>query len=146
VPHKAADIAFEGMFDSAPHAHATPTPSPSIIAVNKGGIEVQLRVDSVFGEAEESEEATFTLTTANNNPSVVDNYSFQAAVTKAHQIELLPASGARLEPNAQSSITQTARVRRLSRGQALRLRIKINYTIDGSPHTIQQDVNKVPGL
>lgn len=55
--------------------------SPGVMAINKNGIEVQLYVDSQFST---NNEATLRLVATNNNPLPVDNYNFQAAVTKVY--------------------------------------------------------------
>lgn len=53
---------------------------PGHIAINKNGVEVRLYVDSQFSNNDN--EATLRLVATNNNPMPIDNYNFQAAVTK----------------------------------------------------------------
>ncbi|KAI1730783.1 AP-1 complex subunit gamma-1 [Ditylenchus destructor] len=117
---------------------------PVILAVNKNGLEVQLYVETSFSS--DNNEAVFRLVTTNNNPVPIDDYVFQAAVTKNYQIELLQATSKRLEANGMSTVIQKAKVRRTGTGQALRIRMKLNYNLNGVQHTIQQDVSTIPGL
>jgi len=112
------------------------------IAVNKNGIEVQLYVDSAFS----NNEASLRFITTNNNPVPIDNFNFQAAVTKAYQIELFPPTSSHLDANAFSTITQLARIKRSTSGSQLRLRLRINYLLDGRSHTLQDDVSNILGL
>uniref|UniRef100_A0A914BUG5 AP-1 complex subunit gamma n=1 Tax=Acrobeloides nanus TaxID=290746 RepID=A0A914BUG5_9BILA len=115
---------------------------PGIMVINQNGIEVQAYVDSTF--ANDQAEVRFEIT--NNNPVPIDSFNLQAAVTKAYLIELLPASSLRLEANGISTVTQISKIRQVSKGQQLRMRMKFIYTMKGVQHTIQQDVSKFPGL
>uniref|UniRef100_A0A914YBV1 AP-1 complex subunit gamma n=1 Tax=Panagrolaimus superbus TaxID=310955 RepID=A0A914YBV1_9BILA len=112
------------------------------IAVNEKGIEMQLFVDESFSTGQ----ALVRLVVSNNNPAPVENFSIQAAVTKAYQIELMPANGSKLDAFGNSTITQVAKIRQINSAQSLRMRLKISYNIQGSQATIQADVNDFPGI
>jgi len=113
-----------------------------VIAVNEKGVEVQLFVDSPLS----SGNSVVRLICSNNNPAPIENFVLQAAVTKAYQIELQPASSNRMEPFGGSTITQIANIKKASGAQALRMRLKISYTIQGSQQTMQHDVSDFPGI
>jgi len=141
-----ADASFAGLFDSLSTELDGEKAKPSMIAVNKSGLEMQLIVDSSFSDSSSGKEAILRLITTNNNPIPIEQYNFKAAVTKAYQIELLPASSARLEANAMSTVIQIAKVKRNTTGQQLRIRLQLNYEMNGAPHTIQQEVSSIPGM
>uniref|UniRef100_A0A0N5AV06 AP-1 complex subunit gamma n=1 Tax=Syphacia muris TaxID=451379 RepID=A0A0N5AV06_9BILA len=87
---------------------------PSTVAINQKGIEGVLYVEDDFvGE----NPATLRLVITNNNPVALENFVFQAAVTKAYQIELLPPSSSTLPSNGQGTISQTMKIKRLSTSQ-----------------------------
>ncbi|KAK0424372.1 hypothetical protein QR680_008643 [Steinernema hermaphroditum] len=134
---------FDGL-GGASNGSSNVAPEPKgVMAINANGIEVQLYVDSDF---DGNEACTLRLVTSNNNPISIEQFRFQAAVTKAFQIELLPPSGETLNANGDNTLTQLAKVRRIGRGQQLKMRLKANYVMNGSTHNIQGDVSSFPGL
>uniref|UniRef100_A0A2K6WHM3 AP-1 complex subunit gamma n=1 Tax=Onchocerca volvulus TaxID=6282 RepID=A0A2K6WHM3_ONCVO len=116
---------------------------PSTVAINSNGIEGILYVDNVFNE---NSVAALRLLVTNNNPLPVEAFNFQAAVTKAFQIELLPPSSANLPANRQGTITQMINIRRISFSHPLKMRIKAFYNIDGRQQLIECLVPKIEGL
>ncbi|MFH4981137.1 hypothetical protein AB6A40_007846 [Gnathostoma spinigerum] len=116
--------------------------SPSTMAINSRGVEGIIYVDSVFHD---NQPALLRLIATNNNPTAVENFNFQAAVTKAYQIELMPPSSTSIPPNRQGSITQQIKIRRIASG-VLKMRIKTLCTINGQAQTIECVVPKIEGL
>uniref|UniRef100_A0A1I8EH31 AP-1 complex subunit gamma n=2 Tax=Wuchereria bancrofti TaxID=6293 RepID=A0A1I8EH31_WUCBA len=116
---------------------------PSTMAINTNGIEGVLYVDSAFNE---NSVAALRLLVTNNNPLPVEAFNFQAAVTKAFQIELLPPSSSNLPANRQGTIIQMMNIRRISSTHPLKMRIKAFYNIDGRQQLIECLVPKIEGL
>ncbi|CAG9532983.1 unnamed protein product [Cercopithifilaria johnstoni] len=119
------------------------TSQPSTMAINTNGIEGVLYVDSAFNE---NSVAALRLLVTNNNPLPVEAFNFQAAVTKAFQIELLPPSSSNLPANRQGTIIQMINIRRISSSHPLKMRIKAFYNIDGRQQLIECLVPKIEGL
>ncbi|VDN03890.1 unnamed protein product [Thelazia callipaeda] len=116
---------------------------PSTMAINTNGIEGILYVDSFFNP---NNVATLRLVLTNNNPLFVEDFSFQAAVTKSFQIELMPPSSSNLPPNREGTITQMMSIKRISSSHQLKMRIKAFYNIDGRQELIECVVSKIEGL
>lgn len=45
-----------------------------------------------------------------------------------------------------SNITQLASIKRVTEGQALRMRLKISYSMQGTTHSMQHDISDFPGI
>lgn len=45
-----------------------------------------------------------------------------------------------------TTIQQVANIKRVSGNQALRMRLKISYTMQGAQETMQHDVSDFPGI
>uniref|UniRef100_A0A1I7YPG4 AP-1 complex subunit gamma n=1 Tax=Steinernema glaseri TaxID=37863 RepID=A0A1I7YPG4_9BILA len=135
---------FDGLGGSASNGSSSVVAEPKgVLAINANGIEVQLYVDSDFSG---NGQCTVRLVTSNNNPVKIEQFRFQAAVTKSFQIELLPPSGETLSANGDTTLTQLANIKRISGGQQLKMRLKASYVMNGSVHNIQGDVSSFPGL
>uniref|UniRef100_A0A914KG61 AP-1 complex subunit gamma n=1 Tax=Meloidogyne incognita TaxID=6306 RepID=A0A914KG61_MELIC len=114
------------------------------IIFNQRGLEIQLHVEKVF---DSNNEASLRFVSTNNNPTLIEDFNLAVAVIKTYQIELLPASTTRLEPNGLSTAIQIARLRRIAlSAKSPRLRLKIGYTIGGIPHSLDAEVNTINGL
>lgn len=59
----------------------------STLVLNKNGIEMQLFIDTTFASSANNDEATIRLISVNNNPVFIENFNFQAAVTKVYIIK-----------------------------------------------------------
>ncbi|KAK0407391.1 hypothetical protein QR680_019174 [Steinernema hermaphroditum] len=134
---------FPGLGRASSDSSNVASEPKGVMAINANGIEVQLYVNSDFdgGEA-----CTLRLVTSNNNPIKIEQFRFQAAVTKAFQIELLPPSGETLNANGDNTLTQLAKVRRIANDQQLKMRLKASYVMNSSTHNIQGDITSFPGL
>ncbi|MCP9260020.1 AP-1 complex subunit gamma-1 [Dirofilaria immitis] len=130
-------------FDLFPMDTSRKSSQPSTVAISTNGIEGILYVDSAFNE---NSMAALRLLVTNNNPLPVEAFNFQAAVTKAFQIELLPPSGSNLPANRQGVITQIINIRRISFSHPLKMRIKAFYNINGRQELIECLVPKIEGL
>ncbi|KAK6725675.1 hypothetical protein RB195_004162 [Necator americanus] len=114
-----------------------------VVALNSGGIEAHIMV---LGGGWSGDNVQLQVEITNNTPVQVQDFAFQAAVTKAFTIELQTPSSTTLEPMGGSVITQIVKITRVSRGQQLRMRTRALYTSKGQQHKIQGEVNRFPGL
>jgi len=80
----------------------------------------------------------------NSTQYPLDNFVFQAAVTKAFQIQMMPPSTTTVPPMNGGVLNQLMKIHRTAPNQALRMRIKINYTQNGQPVLHQTEVNTFP--
>ncbi|KAL3123759.1 hypothetical protein niasHT_009972 [Heterodera trifolii] len=114
------------------------------IVLNQRGIEMQLFVDSDGFDSNGLAQLRFQ--TVNNTPAGVEDFNLAVAVTKAYQIELLPANSTSLQANALSTISQKANLRRLANSKAPRLRLRISYRLAGAMNTIDAEVTSIACL
>ncbi|KJH46854.1 adaptin region [Dictyocaulus viviparus] len=133
---------FLGGLGNATSTGSITTAAERILALNSSGIEAHIVV--LGGWAGEIAQLRVEIT--NNTPEPVYDFSFQAAVTKAFSIELQTPSSVTLEPMGGSSIVQNMKITRLSHGHPLRMRTRAIYTLKGTSHKIQGEVNRFPGL
>ncbi|RCN43298.1 AP-1 complex subunit gamma-1 family protein [Ancylostoma caninum] len=127
---------------AAPMASVTPA-AERVVALNNSGIEAHIMV---LGGGWSGDSVQLQVEITNNTPVQVQDFAFQAAVTKAFTIELQTPSSTTLEPMGGSVITQIIKITRISRGQPLRMRTRALYTSKGQQHKIQGEVNRFPGL
>ncbi|CAD5208904.1 unnamed protein product [Bursaphelenchus xylophilus] len=128
---------FADLFGGSSTTQPAVEPSkPAEIVVNKSGFEVQMVVENGFA----SGPAVIRFEIVNNNPVPVENFNLQAAVTRQFQIELLPSSGSRLEADGMSTTTQLAKITKLAENRVPKLRLKLNYSLNGSARTFQEDI------
>ncbi|KAI3420317.1 hypothetical protein GPALN_003627 [Globodera pallida] len=116
---------------------------PGQIVLNQRGIEMQLFVDAGF---DSMGTAHLRFLTVNNTPSGIEDFNLAVAVTKAYQIELLPATSTSLQANALSAITQKAKLQRLDSAKTPRLRLKVSYRLADALNTINADVTNIDCL
>lgn len=117
---------------SAPAAHA-----PMVVFDQAG-----LRIDFTCEKAADvPNQMTVKLSAKNGTPFPMDGFLFQAAVTKAFQIQMMPPSATTIPPNGMGAVTQVMVIQRTAAAQALRMRVKINYSQNGQPVTHQTEVN-----
>jgi len=83
---------------------------------------------------------TITLVASNHSLDNVDEFVFQAAVPKTFQLQLLSPSGSTLPANGSGTITQLIKINNPSK-QALRMKIRVNYTVNGRQVLEQADVS-----
>ncbi|KIH46590.1 adaptin domain protein [Ancylostoma duodenale] len=105
-----------------------------VVALNNSGIEAHIMV---LGGGWSGDNVQLQVEITNNTPVQVQDFAFQAAVTKAFTIELQTPSSTTLEPMGGSVITQIIKITRTSRGQPLRMRTRALYTSKGQQHKIQ---------
>ncbi|EAU90530.1 gamma-adaptin [Coprinopsis cinerea okayama7 len=73
--------------------------------------------------------------------SAATGITFQAAVPKSQQLQMLPMSNSTVNPGA----TETQQMRVAAPvGSAVRLRLRIGYTVDGTPYQEQVDFSGFP--
>ncbi|ESO12914.1 hypothetical protein HELRODRAFT_155611 [Helobdella robusta] len=112
--------------------------SPGFVAFEKNGIKITFqcqRVDDVT--------VNITMTTVNSSSQQFNDFVFQAAVPKTFQLQLLSPSSNVLLPNNAGSINQIIKVTNPNK-QPIRMRIKVNYSINGQSYTEPGEVNNFP--
>ncbi|KHJ86715.1 adaptin domain protein [Oesophagostomum dentatum] len=126
----------------APAAKIAPA-AERVVALNSSGIEAHIMV---LGGGWSGDNVQLQVEITNNTPVQIQDFAFQAAVTKAFTIELQTPSSTTLEPMGGSTITQIVKITRLSPGHPLRMRTRAIYTSKGQQQKIQGEVNHFPGL
>ncbi|KAK2142509.1 hypothetical protein LSH36_945g00012 [Paralvinella palmiformis] len=112
---------------------------PSLTAFEKSGLKVEFTFDRPEGQTV----TNITLTATNSNPTPLSDFVFQAAVPKSFQLQLSSPSGSSLPANCQGCITQVIKVVNPQK-QPLRMRLRMNYNINGMQVTEQGEVNNFP--
>jgi AP-1 complex subunit gamma-1 len=86
---------------------------------------------------------TITLVASNHSLDNVDEFVFQAAVPKTFQLQLLSPSGSSLPANGGGTITQLIKITNPTK-QQIRMKIRVNYFVNGRQTLEQADVNNFP--
>ncbi|XP_031349516.1 AP-1 complex subunit gamma-1 isoform X2 [Photinus pyralis] len=110
---------------------------PTLTAFDKNGLKIVFSLEKMS----ESNMVSIHLTATNSTISSMTDFLFQAAVPKAFHLQMLSPSGTMISPNGQ--VTQILRVTNPNKG-ALRMRIRLSYTIDGALIQEQTEVNNFP--
>ena len=77
--------------------------------------------------------------------STVTDFTFQAAVPKSMQLELQPASSTTVEVHNPTPVTQIMKVRNPNKA-ALKMRIRLSYSMAGEPVQYQGEVGNFPPI
>ncbi|XP_017963444.1 AP-1 complex subunit gamma-1 isoform X2 [Drosophila navojoa] len=112
-----------------------PPKDPKLTALDKNGLLVQLV--PVPG----SDCMKIFMTTTNSSDNTLEQYLLQAAVQKSFKLQMLTPSGSVLPPGG--VITQEMRVVATSNA-VLRMRLRIQYTVDGQQVVEQTEVSGFP--
>ncbi|KAH8420653.1 hypothetical protein KR222_004631 [Zaprionus bogoriensis] len=112
-----------------------PPQGPKLTALDKNGLLVQLV--PVKG----SDCMKIFMTTTNSSDNTLEQYLLKAAVQKSFELQMLPPSGSVLPPGG--VITQEMRVVATSNA-VLRMRLRIQYTLDGQQLVEQTEVSGFP--
>uniref|UniRef100_A0A5S6QE37 AP-1 complex subunit gamma n=1 Tax=Trichuris muris TaxID=70415 RepID=A0A5S6QE37_TRIMR len=119
---------------------AAPSNSDKLVAFDEDGLLVEFCLcRTTLSSNELSIEVRFT----NNSLFDMQQFVFQAAVTKAFQISMLPPSSTSI-PAKGAPVTQNMTVQRISPSQPLKMRIKLNYSINGCAMEKMNEVNNFP--
>lgn len=111
---------------------------PSIVAFDKNSLKVIFHFER---DANTPSTVKITLNAINSCSSPMTDFLFQAAVPKSFQMQLLSPSGSVINPGA--SINQAIVIANPNK-QPVRMRIRINYTVDGLSVQEQGEVNNFP--
>jgi len=107
----------------------------SIVAYDKNG----LRVDFSFDRSLDNPNLMMTTLTATSSyGATLSDFLFQAAVPKTFQLQIMPASGTLISGTC--PVTQVMRITNPTKA-ALKMRIKISFSRDGSVVQDQGEVN-----
>jgi len=126
-----------------PQSSPSSTGIPPIVVLNSKGVTVKFDFERA---ASSDQPAVIRMTVTNGNGTGVENFNFQAAVTKAYQVEILPPSGTLVPANNSGTVQQTLKVTRISHGQPLRMKLKAAFLLNGLPQLVQGEVNQFPSL
>ncbi|KAI0235164.1 AP-1 complex subunit gamma-1 [Lamellibrachia satsuma] len=112
-----------------------------VTAFEKSGLKIVFAFEKPDPQ---SPELTITLTATNSNMVQLESFIFQAAVPKSFHLQLMSPSGALLPPsNAGGCVTQLIKIDNPQK-QPLRMRLRLSYTMSGTPVTEQAEVNNFP--
>ncbi|XP_017025389.1 AP-1 complex subunit gamma-1 isoform X1 [Drosophila kikkawai] len=117
------------------NAALVPPRGPKLTALDKDGLLVQL--EPVWGP----DCMRIYVTTTNSSDNTLDQYVLKAAVQKSFQLQLVTPSGSLLPPGG--VITQEMRVV-ASSNATLRMRLRIQYLLDGKQQVEQTEVSGFP--
>ncbi|XP_034097834.1 AP-1 complex subunit gamma-1 isoform X1 [Drosophila albomicans] len=112
-----------------------PPQGPKLTALDKNGLLVQLV------PLRGSDCMKIFMTTTNSSDNTLEQYLLKAAVQKSFELQMLPPSGSVLPPGG--VITQEMRVVATSNA-VLRMRLRIQYTLDGQQLVEQTEVSGFP--
>ncbi|KAH8280716.1 hypothetical protein KR054_004079, partial [Drosophila jambulina] len=121
--------------DFNPNNAALPPRGPKLTALDKDGLLVQL--EPVWG----NDGMRIYVTTTNSSDHTLEQYLLKAAVQKSFQLQMVTPSGSLLPPGG--VITQEMRVV-ASSNATLRMRLRIQYMLDGQQQVEQTEVSGFP--
>ncbi|XP_028392024.1 AP-1 complex subunit gamma-1-like [Dendronephthya gigantea] len=124
-------------------AASTPQGMPSITAYNKNGVKIDFNFQKVDNNPANILDIALIISNALAVP--VTDFVFQAAVPKTLQLQLQSPSGNIIPPNNSGQVTQLVKVANPQKAP-LRMRIKVNYVVNGSPVSDQAEINDFPQL
>jgi len=139
-PTSLFDGLSQPMGDSLTNGTGVAASIPSFTAFDKSGVKLEFSLERSTAQPTV---LTITLTATNSNTAPATEFVFQAAVPKSFQLQLLSPSGASLPSNCEGSVTQVIKVNNPQK-QSIRMRIRMNYTLNGMPVTEQAEVNNFP--
>ncbi|XP_020802120.1 AP-1 complex subunit gamma-1 isoform X2 [Drosophila serrata] len=117
------------------NAALVPPRGPKLTALDKDGLLVQL--EPVWG----NDGMRIYVTTTNSSDNTLEQYLLKAAVQKSFQLQMVTPSGSLLPPGG--VITQEMRVV-ASSNATLRMRLRIQYMLDGQQQVVQTEVSGFP--
>jgi len=113
---------------------------PDIVAFEKNGLKIDFSFERTPNQPSL---VTITLAAHNNNSQPLNEFVFQAAVPRSFQLQMLSPSGNVVPGGNSGTVTQVIKVNNLN-NQPLRMRIRVNYNLNGVAVTEQSEVNNFP--
>ncbi|TSO57288.1 AP-1 complex subunit gamma-1 [Bagarius yarrelli] len=112
-----------------------PTPAPSVIVYNVGGVSLKLQCDKQMETG-----VTVTFTASNSTPTDITNFTLQAAVPKSVQLHMKAPSGDIIPAQNGGTVTQTVLLNSTNKVN-LKMRVRVSYSNQGTvfQETIQID-------
>ncbi|CAH1779344.1 unnamed protein product [Owenia fusiformis] len=110
---------------------------PPVTAFEKNGLKIE------FNFKRDGEQIQVHLASTNSTFSDMENFVFQAAVPKSFQLQLEPPSASTIPANNAGAVTQVIKINNPQK-QAIRMRLRMTYTTNGSPVTEQGEVSNFP--
>jgi AP-1 complex subunit gamma-1 len=113
---------------------------PSLTAFEKNGLKIEFNFER---NSNQPTVMNISLSATNTNTTPLNEFVFQAAVPKSFQLQLLSPSSNIVPANCSGSVTQVIKVNNPQK-QPVRMRIRINYNLNGMVVTEQGEVNNFP--
>ncbi|XP_062504187.1 AP-1 complex subunit gamma-1-like [Corticium candelabrum] len=114
---------------------------PSMTVFNKNGLTVEFLFSKIANNP--SNIVDISMFARNSQPVAMTDFLFQVAVPKAFQLNIQSPSGNVIPPSNSGSVTQIIQVANPQR-QQLRMRLRISYSLNGSPVTEQGEIGDFP--
>jgi len=111
---------------------------PEITAFDKNGLRLVFGLERLLDTPATT---VVHVTATNHTQTPFTDFLFQAAVPKTFQLQMLPPSGTVISPGGR--VTQTVRVTNPNKSM-LKMRIRINYSCNGTTVQDQADVTNFP--
>lgn len=114
---------------------------PDIIAFEKNGLKLVFSFQRP--NPVDPTSVTVTLKASNSNVLPISDFIFQAAVPKAFQLQMLSPSGGTVPASNAGVLTQVMNIAN-QQMVAVRMRVRITYTLNGSPVQEQGEITNFP--
>lgn len=135
-----SNFLMDGIFNSAQQQQQpSPIPNdlPTITAFEKSGLKIVFSLE----KTPEPDTVLVNMAAFNSTLEPMTDFLFQAAVPKAFQLQMMSPSSVVVIPNGH--LTQVMRVTNPNKS-ALRMRIRLSYTVNGAQIQEQAEVNNFP--
>ncbi|XP_044731876.1 AP-1 complex subunit gamma-1 isoform X2 [Chrysoperla carnea] len=135
-----SNFLMDGIFNSAQQQQqSSPIPNdlPTITAFEKSGLKIVFSLEKTA----EPDTVLVNMAAFNSTLEPMTDFLFQAAVPKAFQLQMMSPSSVVVIPNGH--LTQVMRVTNPNKS-ALRMRIRLSYTVNGAQVQEQAEVNNFP--
>ncbi|KRY88424.1 AP-1 complex subunit gamma-1 [Trichinella pseudospiralis] len=110
-----------------------------IPVLNEHGLVVNFTVEKL---STNPAQLSIQLIATNKSQFEIEQFFFQAAVTKAFQITMSPPSSTVIPANEAGQLTQTMIVQRVTPSLPLKMRVKLNYVQNGSARETMVEVGR----
>lgn len=121
------------------NGHSSNNSIPSLCGYNKNDISITFHFDRP-----DLNSINMNLNIVNSSPSLVSDFSLQAAVPKSMQLEILAASSTEIGANG-GSISQVLKVNNPNKA-AVKMRLKVSFVRDGQQVQDQGEVSNFPAV
>ncbi|XP_064404142.1 AP-1 complex subunit gamma-1-like [Halichondria panicea] len=145
VPPPSSSAGLLDLLGGAPTSAPPPAPLgdiPNMTAFEKNGLRVVFTFQRSLDPTTPAVVAII-LNATNSTPTPLTDFVFQCAVPKTFQLQMQSPSGNVLTPNSSNTVTQVITINNPEK-TPLRMRVRITYSINGSPVLEQGELNNFP--